>query len=166
LRHPDAYSICSAPGPYEEEFTEATRRWSPSMGICVARTADYLNWRYKEHPEEKYEMLVARQHNKLCGYVVYHSDAGNCTIDDLFAENDVIRELLLRNVVAVGRGHQVDRVSIPWLAGHPGKQFLERIGFRPRESSPVILLTLPGAARHHIEPTGAAWFLTDGDREC
>src|SRR5277367_3683438 len=62
------WTIAADPGPWGEEFTRAAQEWSSSVGVCVARTAEYLNWRYREHPLQKYEMLTARQGSGLSGY--------------------------------------------------------------------------------------------------
>jgi GNAT superfamily N-acetyltransferase len=158
------WTIASDSGPWGEEFTLAAPKWSSGAGICVARTADYLNWRYREHPEQSYEMLTARQDFRLCGYLIFHMNGEDCVIDDLLAEDDAVRSALLTAVTAVARQRGVYTLSAPWLSTHSGRRLLEKCGFRPRESSPVVLMTLPWTK----ERTGSAvadWYLTHGDWE-
>jgi len=152
-------------GPWGEEFTRAAREWSSRTGICVARTADYLNWRYREHPEQLYEMLTARRGAKLCGYLILHMTGEDCTIDDLLAEDDAARVALLAEATATARHRRVHTLSAPWLSSHPGRKLLEKCGFRPRESSPVVLMTLPQGMDKRAGPAPAEWFLTHGDWE-
>lgn len=159
------WTVAAEPGPWGEEFTQAARDWSPRTGICVARTAKYLNWRYREHPWQKYEMLAARKGARLSGYLIHRVSGADCTIDDLFAEDDAARSALLAEATKVARKQCVQTVSVPWLATHPGKRLLEERGFRPRESSPVILMALPRASQRTAEPIGDQWYLTSGDWE-
>jgi hypothetical protein len=158
------YIISADPGPWGHDFTEATREWSPRSCICVARTADYLNWRYREHPTQSYEMLTVRKRGRLAGYLVQHMNGEDCTIDDLMAKDDDARRTLLAEATAIARKRRVHTLSAPWLSTHPGCQVLEQCGFQPRESSPVVLLTLPPSS----DGSGTSineWLLTSGDWE-
>ena len=165
VRRSGDWTIVVEVGPWGEEFTQAAREWSPSMGICVARTADYLNWRYREHPNRRYEMLSARQNGELRGYLIQHMDGEDCTIDDLLAKEDGVCNALLVEAIAVARKNRVHTLSAPWLSTHQGRRLLEKCGFRPRESSPVVLLTLPAASRSQNGEAKGGWYLTAGDWE-
>ena len=131
----------------------------------MLRTADYLNWRYREHPTQSYEMLTARQGGKLRGYLILHMNGEDCTIDDLLAEDDPVRSALLAEATAVARQRGVHTLSAPWLSTHPGRQLLEQCGFRPRESSPVVLLSLSRPTQRQVGPAKDEWYLTSGDWE-
>jgi hypothetical protein len=157
------WAVSSDPGPWGEEYTHAAREWSPRTGVCVVRTAQYLNWRYGGHPEQKYEMLAARQGAKLGGYLIQHTHGEGCTIDDLFAEDTTVRGALLAEATAIARKRGAHTVSMPCLAAHPGKLLLEQSGFSPRESSPVILMALPRGTQ--VGPANDEWYLTSGDWE-
>ncbi len=159
----DDYTVVVEPGPWTEEFTEAAHKWSSGTGVCVVRDATYLNWRYGEHPEQHYKMLVARKGASLCGYLIRHVNGEGFTIDDLFAENNAARRALLAEATAVARQQPVQTVSMPWLAAHAGTSVLEQCGFRPRESSPVVVLPL--GTQPSNGPTEDQWFLTSGDWE-
>ncbi|MGA7235520.1 MAG: GNAT family N-acetyltransferase [Bryobacteraceae bacterium] len=159
------WAIAADPGPWGEEFTRAAREWSSSVGVCVARTAEYLNWRFREHPLQKYEMLTARQGSRLSGYLIHHSNGEDWTIADLFAEDDGARSVLLTEATTIARKHGAHTVSVAWLATHSGRRLLEENGFRPRESSPVVLVGLPQPAQRPVQPEKDQWFLTSGDWE-
>jgi GNAT superfamily N-acetyltransferase len=159
------WKIAAEPGPWGEEFTQTAMEWSPRTGVCVARTAAYLNWRYREHPLQNYEMLTARLRSRLCGYLIYSANGDNCTVDDLFAGEDAVRSAMLAEVTRIARERGAHTVSVPWLATHPGRQLLEECGFRPRESSPVILLALPRVTPRQSGPAPEEWYLTHGDWE-
>jgi len=165
LRGTSNWTVTSQAGPWGKEFTKGARSWSQATGCCVARTAEYLNWRYHEHPYRRYEMLTARQDDRLGGYLVYHREEQSLQIDDLLAEGDDARRTLLLKAVAIGREHRVDTLSATWLSSHPGSQLLRKCGFRPRESRPVILLSLPQLGRSRGCEPKDPWYLMDGDRE-
>jgi GNAT superfamily N-acetyltransferase len=150
-------------GPWGVEFTEAARRWSSREKICVARTAEYLNWRYQEHPERQFEMVTARQNGHLCGYLVRHVKEQDCVIDDLLAESGCVTEALLRETIVFAWKQRLNSLNAPWMRGHAETRILENCGFRPRESTPLVLLVLPKAKG--LAEEDHEWFLTDGDRE-
>lgn len=165
VRRDADWTIAADPGRWGEEFTLAAREWSSSAGVCVARTAEYLNWRYREHPLQNYEMLTARQGPRLRGYLIHHANGEDWTVADLFAENDAARSVLLSEAAAIARKHGAHTLSVAWLATHPGRRLLEQNGFRARESSPVVLMALPQPAQRPVETEKDRWFLTSGDWE-
>jgi hypothetical protein len=157
-------AITAEAGPWGEEFTQAGREWSPRMGTCVARTAEYLNWRYGQHPLRPYEMLTARDAGTLGGYLVQHMEGVDCSIDDLVAGDDNVRCDLLLGAIAAARERRVQTLSAPWLSSHPGSRLLQKCGFRPRESRPLVVLALP-QAESQAGQGNEGWYLSHGDWE-
>jgi L-amino acid N-acyltransferase YncA len=157
------WKIAMETGPWGQEFTEAAGNWSEGMGTCVARTAEFLNWRYGEHPLEKYAMLTARKNGKLCGYLVYRTGDETSSVVDLLAESEAAGSSLLGAATALAREQGMQTLNAAWVPAHRSSRLLQRHGFRPRESCPVVILRMRGDT-----PVGDAdglWFLTDGDRE-
>lgn len=148
--------------PFGEEFTSVAE-W-PHNSLCVARTARYLNWRYGEHPTRRFRVLTARQDGKLRGYIVLHMEHGSCAIDDLMGADDAVRSDLLREAIRLARRSEMETVSAPWLASHPGREVLWNCGFRPRESRPVLVLPAPDAAGDEGR-NGGGWYMSFGDWE-
>jgi hypothetical protein len=156
------WTIAGDGGPWAEEFTAATRKWSAAPGICVARTAAYLNWRYREHPLQQYRMVTARSAGSLAGYLIYHQSGESCIIDDLQGENPPVRKALLSEATALARKMQAHTLSAPWLSTHSTGKDLRDCGFRPRESSSVITISLQQGT---VEAQIGEWHLTHGDWE-
>jgi hypothetical protein len=157
------WAIAAEPGPWNAEFTKAAAEWGPRAGICVVRDAAYLNWRYREHPEQRYEMLTARQGSRLGGYLIQNTNGENATIHDLFAEDDTVCSALLAEATGAARKRGIHTLSVPWFAAHPRTQLLEASGFSARESSPVIVMALSPA--NDTGRAGETWYLTSGDWE-
>jgi GNAT superfamily N-acetyltransferase len=160
-----SWTIAEEAGPCGEEFTLAFRQWAPRMGTCADRSADYLNWRFLQHPQRRYQILTARKHGKLCGYLIYQWADEDATVVDLLAEEDQIIKALLVETIAVMRRCGVLTLSAPFLQSHAGREIFENCGFQPRESAPVVMLTLPWGANRQGGPDADRWYLTHGDRE-
>ncbi len=158
------WTIAEESAPCGEEFTAAARQWSRRMGICTARTAEYLNWRFLQHPRKRYHLLTARAAGKLCGYLIYEMTGEDATVADMLAEEDAACQALLMETIAEMRRHTVKTLSALLPSSHPARTLFERCGFRAREASPVILLQISGRIR--LENSAANhWYLTHGDRE-
>jgi GNAT superfamily N-acetyltransferase len=172
-------------GPCGEEFTALAKRVGASLGNCIERSADYLNWRFMKHPHQTYEMLTAHVDGVLAGYLVAGSEETGARIVDWFgaapesvtktnvakasaakaslanakAAEHVRRDLM---IAAINHLREMDfeTISFPLLASSPWLRELEGLGFRGRESRPVMMIEGPGA-----EVASRSWLLFDGDRE-
>jgi hypothetical protein len=165
LGRSSSWAIAEETGPCGEEFTLAFRQWAPRVGTCPDRSADYLNWRFLQHPQRRYQILTARKDGRLCGYLIYHWAGEDATVVDLLAEEDQVIKALLVETIAVMRRCGILTLSAPFLQSHAGREILENCGFQPRESAPVVTLALPWTANHQVGPGADCWYLTHGDRE-
>src|SRR5205807_5583136 len=124
------------------EFTRASRRCALRMGICADRSAEYLNWRFLQHPQRQYHLLTARKNDRLCGYLIYHWAGEDATVVDLLAEEDHVCRALLVETIAIMRRCGVSTLSAPFLRSGASREILEDCGFQPRESTPAVVLRL------------------------
>ncbi len=149
-----------------EEFSALARQIGSRYGVCIQRSAEYLNWRYLAHPLRRHEMLTARVQGALVAYAVFTQTGEDAALVDLFGTNDLeILKGLVADVVAILRKRGVVTVSAPLLASHPWVALLCRLGFRAREESPVVTYgpARPSATQSMVE--SHKWFLMQGDRE-
>jgi hypothetical protein len=135
------------------------------MGICTARTAEYLNWRFLQHPQRRYHLLTARAAGKLCGFLIYQMEGEDAAVVDLLAEDDAVCKALLTDTIAVMGRQRVSTVSAPLLSSHPARELFESCGFLPRETSPVVVLEISRGLKKPGNSTANHWYLTHGDRE-
>ena len=159
------WTIKEETGPCGGEFTLAFRQWAPRLGLCADRSAEYLNWRFRQHPQRRYQFLTARKDGTLCGYLIYHWAGEDATVVDLFAKDEQVSKALLVETVEMTRSCGVQTLSAPFLESHPGRAIFEDCGFQPRESSPIVVLNLPWNASHPGGQIADHWYLTHGDRE-
>jgi GNAT superfamily N-acetyltransferase len=146
-----------------EEFTTLAATIGSQYGICTERSADYLNWRYRHHFARRYEFLTARRQNRLLAYLIYEQDSEDAEISDLFGINEpTVLTALVSAVVARLRQSAVVTLSAALLASHPWVPLFQKLGFRERDSCPVIT---HHAGNGNSSPNAQHWFLMQGDRE-
>lgn len=146
-----------------EEFTALARRESPQQGLCVWRSAEYLNWRYCDNPIQPHDLVTARCDGQLVAYAAITRDAEAPTLVDLFGETEPLRALVGGTITLLRRRGAL-RVNA-WLRdSHPWATLLRTLGFRPREAAPVIVGISPGSSWARALDD-ASWFLTYGDRD-
>lgn len=151
-------------GPCREEFTELANAIQEQYGICAVRSAEYLNWRYRNHFERSYEFLTARREGKLLAYAVYWHDGEDAEIADIFGinEGEVVEELIAEACHRLRR-QGIVTVSAPLLASNPWLPVLEELGFRQREWCPVIIRSAIENSEESTERQRC--LLMQGDRE-
>jgi GNAT superfamily N-acetyltransferase len=144
-----------------DEFSELGQRVGASLGICVERSAAYINWRYVDHPVLRCERAEARREGRLVAYAIFTQSGEDGALIDIFGEADgeAVKELVeatsdhLRT-----RGTVV--MSAPMLVSHPWRPWLQHQGFVPREAKPMVVCApAPGVSRE------ARWCFMDGDRD-
>ena len=164
----ERYEIGLESGRCGSEFTELDRKAAATWGLSTVRSAEYLNWRYRDHPLQRYEVLTARRDGELQGYVVFTdpvrgADAG---IADLVGEEDSpVLEALLCALITRLRAAGVTTASFPLSGTHAWTPRIQRLGFQPRERNPVVIAGQPrDACIAHLE-RGGRWHLLYGDRD-
>ena len=153
-------------GMFESEFDELAHEAGREYEVCIERSADYLNWRFTNSPLGRYECLVARQRDRLCGYALFTCTAEDAILVDLFcAKHESIPESLLNELALLLLRRGVMTISAPLVEGHPWQLVLERRGYRVRERSPFV--TAPGPSTGSgifMHPKGG-WHFMQADRD-
>lgn len=163
---PQACDVTSQGAPFGKEFDDLGSGTAPSScSIRTARTAEYLNWRYRMNPVAECETLVARKNGKLLGYVVFALDGKAATIVDLCSIQDPsVVARLLAAAVEQCRLRGAPAVNMAAGDGHPCEAIFRRAGFVRREFAPVVAVVRKDG------PLGQAdlskrWYLMQGDRD-
>jgi hypothetical protein len=152
-------------GHFGEEFSILAERLRGRLGICIQRSAEYLNWRYEDNPLERYETIAARRHGELEGYAIWMEAGEDAWVIDLFGENDpAIVKGLMSEIVATLRRRAVMTLSV-WLNdNHPWLSWYTEMGFRVRDSAPIVCVPSPSFA-NVVDLRAGKWFLMQGDRD-
>jgi hypothetical protein len=160
---PRGMEVVEEPGPCRTEYSELASRAGAHHGFCVERSATYLDWRYRSAPHRAYRLLAARRQGELLGYVVLDRDGATGWIADLFAGDPAVIRALATVAIARFRGEGVATVCTAALDTHPWGAELGRLGFRPREATPVV--ACDGHGQPLAPAQASAWLLAHGDRE-
>ena len=149
-----------------EEFSVLARDVGWQYGVCVQRSAEYLNWRYVANPLLRCEILTARRHGVLVAYSVFAQSGEDAMVMDLFGVQDrQIISTLVESLIKFLRKRCVITLSAPLFESHPWMALFQRLGFRARETSPVVIYTPPGASSEGSSLQGMDWFFMYGDRD-
>lgn len=146
-------------GPLTSEYDELATRVGSAWGDCTARTSEYLNWRYLQHPYSKFEIVSARKEKELLAYCVITTSGDRAIIADLFGmPNAIVMGKLVRHVIRRLKARGLDAISLPILASRRCIRLLGGMGFFKREPSPVIGFGTRLRSAQQL-------FLMHGDRE-
>jgi hypothetical protein len=169
IRHPRApvgLEISPHTGPCGDEFSALARGAASRYGLCVARSADYMDWRYRDNPIQSHQILAARFDGGLAAYAVLTREGESATIVDLFGVADpAVILALVGQALAILWEQGCSTVSTSLPSWHPVGRWLRRLGFRPRETAAVTLYAPPGSSLGARVIHRGDWFLTDGDRD-
>jgi len=149
-----------------EEFSQLAETENPSYGICLMRSAAYLNWRYRENPIARYEILTARRRGRLVAYAVFIHAADTAAVVDLFGSQErAVLDAVVRGVIAVARQRGCARLDVAILDSHPWVPMFRRLGFSPREARPFVLSASPHSRVAEAIQSPAGLFIMNGDRD-
>ena len=149
-----------------EEFSVLARDLGGQYGVCVQRTAEYLNWRYMANPLVHCEVLTARHHGVLVAYAVFTQMGEDAMLMDLFGVRDLqVISTLVGSLIKLLRKRCVSTLSAPLLESHPWMVLFQRLGFRARETSPVVISAPLGGSPQGSLLQGMDWFFMYGDRD-
>jgi hypothetical protein len=124
-----------------------------------------VDWRYRRNPIRPHDIVTVRQDGRLVAWAALTQDGGTGALVDLFGTPD---EALLATaaqaaVAELGR-RGCATASVLLLESHPWIALFRRLGFSPREGSPVILQLLP-ASGLPSPALGGPVLLTQGDQD-
>lgn len=146
--------------PCSAEYLRLAQRIGSSLGDCVQRTPEYLNWRFRRHPWRKFEFLTCHRDGELQAYCVFTFEDERAHVVDLFGSDDAqVLTGLLKNLVHLVRNRNKSAITIGLLASDPRIRLLKKLGFHRRGSEPVIGY---GAK---LSSNGTRLLLMYGDRE-
>jgi hypothetical protein len=146
--------------PCSAQYARLAQQVGSSLGSCTVRSPEYLNWRYRQHPTQHYEFLAGYRGGELQTYCVFTLSEGRAQIVDLFGSPDEKKITgLLKRLVRLLRSRGASAISISVLAGDVRTRLLRTLGFRGRESVPVI------GCSGKLSNFGPRLLLMHGDRE-
>jgi GNAT superfamily N-acetyltransferase len=103
-----------------EEFTLLAQEQRGKFGLCLDRSAEYLNWRYISNPLARHEIVTARRNDRLVGYVVWTRGGEDASIVDFFGEDDAgMARRLVAEIATLAQDRGVMTLSVSLNESHP-----------------------------------------------
>lgn len=131
-------------GPRGQEYTEFHASITADK-VAVARTADYLNWRYHGHFHADHEFFVARRNGAIAGYAVVAPERPGAEIADIVCERDAaVAMALVSSLLVTLTNRGFDSVSYSTLETGLTAACLERLRFRRGPQTPLIIVNSDG----------------------
>ncbi|GAB4339407.1 MAG: hypothetical protein Kow0099_14430 [Candidatus Abyssubacteria bacterium] len=185
-RSPGSGIIIQKVDRFDNRFDDLWQRSKSQYEIMIARTSDYLRWRFSEHPTLRYSIYGAFKDGVLKGYVVLGSrqkgeasgvvveievDTAKGFIADILVapgtDQEVITRALIRRAVAHFRAQKMDSVAC-WVLRHMDlRRILEQLGFFERETPHDLIVRSNEPERYPteylIDPT--RWYIARGDSD-
>jgi hypothetical protein len=129
------------PGPFGEEFSRLDEQIAGNGGgIRARRRAEDLNWRYRQDPLHRYEVLTARVKGELRGFVVFLYGEEDVYHIDLFGSAlSEIGPPLLDAMVARARERSAETVQSAAPEKHELAEVLAKAGFKRRSAGAWIV---------------------------
>lgn len=166
LRAGRRFEIRPHEGPFDLRFTQLHERVSRRFTVCGGRRAEFLNWRYRENPLHRSQVLTAWHRGEMAGYVVFNHHLVDGYIEDLFGEElpGLARELLAATVGTLRRAGALT-VSAWAIEDSPLVAILRGAGFFQMKGYPLVVCTKPGGPLDGLVTEAGKWFVTRGDRD-
>lgn len=131
------------------------------------RDAEYLNWRFVDNPETRYEIsaLVRPGSLSAAGYIVYTIGDGACCIADMLMESDKAMFLMLMMFSRIMRNRRVRVISFQFGGDENIRDVLMQAGFLLRERKTRVLVFAGSNVGGERIKNLNSWYLTEADRD-
>lgn len=152
-------------GPFGEEFSAFDLANAGRHGLQGLRTADYLNWRYRDNPLGQYHAVVVRRGSELLGYAVLEIRGMDCVLADLQLTDEVnTAPAILPYVDRFARKLKLERIIATVTEESALRFHLRGAGYYRRGNVPLVVHPAKARAAPSVLNTRNC-FLMDGDRE-
>jgi hypothetical protein len=148
---------------FGEEFTALNAAGAAVHAVYGTRSAAFLNWRYRQHPQRRYFVVTARRKSELVAYATVAVEEAEWRISDILGTGPESIEGLLKNLEDMARERGAEKVTALVTNDGAVAASLKRCGFSAREGQQLIVSAASTGSPEFQDPR--AWFLTDGDRE-
>ncbi len=154
---------------YGDEFNRFWERYRKE-GLCMKEmTADFLAWRYGQHPDAAESFLTYTCHrgDDLVGYLVCRPDSAEpvCTICDILAIDPASCLALLKLVIREMRTRpDMEALRFVLNAHNRVAALLRRAGFSPRQEETLFQLFFAQGDAASL-PASCSWYVSSGDKD-
>lgn len=133
---------------FDGDFDRATRRGMAWGGVWFPHDADFLNWRYLDHPTREYHARAVFQGDQPAGYCVVALDGPKAMLMELVtaAGDERHRSALLEAALGLAREAGCERIVAPCTPGWRHQSYLRAVGFGDARSRTQIVVSASSPA--------------------
>ncbi len=90
-------------GNFDDSFKNLVKKTNKRVSVMNNRAKEFLNWRYKNHPTQKYQIFTLKTNNQLIGYIIikihYIKKKKIGIILDYMVDSDYNDKIKLKNLI-------------------------------------------------------------------
>lgn len=137
------------------------------FGICCVRDAEYLNWRFSNHPFIKSTNVTWEDRGTLLAYAVLDLSGDQCKILDFIVRDDnVIGYEFVASLAQFARDKGKEAISLNLYACGPSARIFKRSGFRRTGNGYRFMVhTIHNPEKDKSLNDPDKWYLMPGDRD-
>jgi hypothetical protein len=154
---------------FDERFDYLWQAVAGRFAIIGERTSRYLEWRYLRSPHHQHEIfaLSDKSGDRLCGYIVFHTEGNRTFIDDMLSlDMENAFDVLLSEFLLVQRDKGVAAVMVRFAGLSGVREKLIGFGFFVRQMEEKVTVFTPQT--HEDESlilNYDSWYLMPGDKD-
>jgi hypothetical protein len=154
---------------FDEKFDRLFENVKNRYSIIVCRDSKYLNWRYKENPQNKYLYLVYEEEDNYLGYCIYklyknENEEEQCDIVDMLAINEEIFTELLKYTLDNMAEIKVEHANL-WMNNVEFLECAKKVGFIETSFKTHVGCKINGDNLDEDVYNYNNWYLTMGDSD-
>ena len=154
---------------FDERFDILWRAVAGRFAIIGERTSRYLQWRYLRSPHHHHQVfvLVDKSEDRLCGYIVFHTEDNRTFIDDILSlDMEEAFYVLMSEFLLIQRDKGVASVSVNFAGVGSVREKLIDFGFFVRDmEGKVTVFTEPSHQDQALVLNNDSWYLMPGDKD-
>lgn len=150
---------------FEEPFDNFWSIFNKKGIIIRERSAEFLSWRFLEHPYNNFKIFKFIKNNQCIGYIIYLMDKKNTTstIYDLILLNEYyVKPTISLFVKTLYQANNIGSVRISLNQHHPYSDALTKVGFFKRKDT-IVFQSYP--KRHNADDVACNFFFTSSDKD-
>lgn len=155
------------PAAFDKRFDDLSTDAKKRFNVAGTRTADFLNWRYRESPYRNYAIFaVSRENGVLAGYIVYYIYENVAYIADiLFDDTRESIKMLLSEFCNQMRDKGAGSISIRYVGGKSLESSIKEMNFIEDKRTQTKMLVYPGVEPNQFLLNKENWYFLEGDND-
>ncbi|MDA0836089.1 MAG: hypothetical protein O3A29_22690, partial [Planctomycetota bacterium] len=166
LRLPSGYTVEHL-DHFDERFDRLWDKAKSQFAIVGERDANYLQWRFGDHPEHDFQILalVTADRRDVLGYVVSCVRDHEMTISDLFFRDTESLDWLLTAFIKHARTQYINAIEMVYLGAPQLADRLTAFGFYSRPFQRQLMV-LPEPLALSVDLLDVShWYFTKADSD-